>query len=52
VEAASDGPYAKHLHLPPDTSHCYLTIHFLQARCSSWCPTVSKDWRQMPSVSI
>jgi len=33
-------PYADHLHLTPHRWPCQHHIrHFLQARCSSWCPT-------------
>jgi len=37
---ASAGPYANNLHLGPDRQpHQHLITKFLQARCSSWCPT-------------
>jgi len=39
---ASAGPYAKNLHLAPDRKpHQHLITQFLQAGCSSWCPTNS-----------
>jgi len=37
---ASAGPYANHLHLPPDRlQRQYLITQFLQAGCPSCCPT-------------
>ena len=38
---ASAGPYANNLHLAADRlPHQHLITQFLQAGCSSWCPTL------------
>ena len=42
VAVASAAPYANHLNLAPDKNHASIsTLNFLQAGCSSWCPTNS-----------
>jgi len=45
VAETSAGPHANHLH-QTDNHTSTLSLNFLKAGCSSWCPTVSKHWRK------